>query len=93
MTMASITEHINSTAETMLQLIVDGTAEDGTFQGDGESAPFAVFSPELQRNVAGPFATRAQAQATADALTALMQWHTLPATAVAQLHDYIADPR
>lgn len=39
-------------------LCVDGTAEDGTYQGDGESAPFVVFDIEAQCNLPGEYDTR-----------------------------------
>lgn len=51
-------------------VVVDGTAEDGTFQGDGELPPFALFSPDLQENIGGPYATREHAAA---ALTIMKQ--------------------
>lgn len=47
---------------------VDGTTEDGTLQGDGERAPFFVFSPPLQRNVAGPYPTRQIAEVAVETL-------------------------
>ncbi|MGG2044854.1 hypothetical protein [Burkholderia gladioli] len=48
-------------------LVIDGTAEDGTYQGDGTEAPFVIFNVAQQRNVAGPFDTLADAQASLDA--------------------------
>ncbi|KGD55414.1 hypothetical protein DP49_961 [Burkholderia pseudomallei] len=44
-------------------LVIDGTAEDGTYQGDGMDAPFVIFNVPQQRNVAGPFDSMADAQA------------------------------
>jgi hypothetical protein len=45
------------------ELVVDGWSEaNGAFMGDGESAPFVVFSVTKQQNIAGPFATRADAE-------------------------------
>ncbi|QBQ74407.1 hypothetical protein BcepSauron_027 [Burkholderia phage BcepSauron] len=38
-------------------LVIDGTADDGTLQGDGRDAPFYVFDVTAQRNIAGPFQT------------------------------------
>ncbi|MGG5541928.1 hypothetical protein P4G95_09005 [Burkholderia vietnamiensis] len=43
-------------------LVIDGTAEDGTYQGDGEDAPFVIFNVAQQRNVAGPFGSMDDAQ-------------------------------
>jgi hypothetical protein len=48
-------------------LVIDGTAEDGTYQGDGMDAPFVIFNVAQQRNVAGPFNTFGDAQAALDA--------------------------
>lgn len=42
-------------------LYVDGISSDGTFQGDGDRAPFVVFDADLQYNIAGPFDTRSEA--------------------------------
>lgn len=46
---------------------IDGTMPDDTLQPDDEAvAPFFVFDPNLQKNVAGPFGTRSEAQMVAD---------------------------
>jgi hypothetical protein len=50
-------------------LVIDGTAEDGTYQGDGENAPFVVFNVERQTNVAGTFSSLDQARAALLALS------------------------
>ncbi|EMI5828720.1 TPA: hypothetical protein SH447_004536 [Salmonella enterica] len=44
-------------------IVIDGTAEDGTYQGDGTAAPFALFNVAEQRNIEGPFDTMAEARA------------------------------
>lgn len=44
-------------------LVTDGTDSSGFLAGDGELAPFYVFDPIKQSNVAGPFKTRAEADA------------------------------
>lgn len=51
-------------------VVIDGTAEDGTFQGDGEQPPFALFSPDLQENIGGPYAEREHANAALGAMKA-----------------------
>lgn len=50
-------------------LVIDGTAEDGTYQGDAESPPFAVFNVDRQENVAGPFDTMAAARGALNELS------------------------
>lgn len=42
-------------------LVLDGTDEYGNYAGDENRPPFAVFDVTLQRNVAGPFPTMAEA--------------------------------
>lgn len=48
-------------------LVIDGTSEDGTYQGigegpgDGKFGPFVVFDVDAQQNAAGPFASSADA--------------------------------
>lgn len=42
-------------------LVVDGVDEAGCLAGDGNRAPFVVFSVDRQRSIAGPFASRALA--------------------------------
>lgn len=44
-------------------LVTDGTDSNGDLAGDGKLAPFYVFDPIKQDNVAGPFETRAEADA------------------------------
>ncbi len=52
-------EYVSGTPENPTDsLCVDGTDEGGNLAGDGEKAPFYVFDPNLQNNVAGPFKTR-----------------------------------
>lgn len=43
-------------------LWVDGTFIDGTFQGDGEDAPFVVFDIDAQQNLPGIYETREEAE-------------------------------
>ena len=47
----------------LLEYIIDGENEDGQMSSDGQNAPFAIFCPELQCNVGGPYAERAHAEA------------------------------
>lgn len=48
----------------MRNLCVDGINEnDKTFQGDGTLPPFVVFDKISQKNIAGPFETRQEAEA------------------------------
>ena len=47
-------------------LVVDGDTEGGAMDGDGTLPPFALFSPALQENVGGPYATRQHADAALD---------------------------
>ena len=42
-------------------LIVDGTAEDGTYQGDGELPPFVIYNVDKQENLPGYYPTRQNA--------------------------------
>lgn len=63
-----------------MTLHIDGTAEDGTFQGgdprkDNLTAPWTVFDDEAQKNVAGPFRWRWQA--------VLMRWALLAGESMA----------
>jgi hypothetical protein len=45
-------------------LIVDGESQDeGMMTADGTRPPFAIFSPDLQQNVGGPYAEREHANA------------------------------
>lgn len=50
-------------------LVIDGTAEDDTLQGDAENAPFFVFNVAQQQNVAGPFESMAAAEVSLSALS------------------------
>ena len=50
-----------------LPLIIDGTCDDGTQQGDGANAPWFVFDQNNQCNVAGPFRFRFHARLAANA--------------------------
>lgn len=43
-------------------LVIDGTAEDGTYQGDADAPPFVVFNVDRQQVVAGPFETMSEAR-------------------------------
>lgn len=43
-------------------LEVDGLDEEGSFAGDGQRAPFVVFDVDRQKNIAGPFIAREQAE-------------------------------
>lgn len=45
-----------------VDLVVDGTDEAGNFAGDGKDAPFVIFEVSTQSNIAGPYATRKQAE-------------------------------
>ena len=58
-------------------IVIDGTGEDGSMMGDGEKPPFALFSPNRQENVGGPYATREHADA---ALEAIRQGVMIPYT-------------
>lgn len=51
-------------------LVIDGTADDGTYQGDANKPPFVVFNVDKQTNVAGPFYSMRRAKA---ALAKLVQ--------------------
>ena len=47
------------------EVFVDGHEyddPDSDLAGDGQFAPFYVFDADLQRNVAGPFDSRAEAE-------------------------------
>jgi hypothetical protein len=56
-------------------LVIDGESEDGAMAGDGQNPPFALFSPDLQRNVGGPYAKRKHAE---KALKAIKQGLMVP---------------
>ena len=45
-----------------IRYVVDGTSEDGTFQGDGENAPFVIFDVNEQTNWPGEYVTREKAE-------------------------------
>lgn len=47
---------------------VDGIAEDGSMQGDGERGPFEIFDTLRQEYISGKFPSRELAQAIADLL-------------------------
>jgi hypothetical protein len=51
-------------------LVVDGTDEMGHFAGDGETYPFVVFDIDAQKNIAGPFKTRADGEKAREAILA-----------------------
>lgn len=65
------------------ELTIDGESDaDGTMEGcdkdeEGFHAPFAIFSPDLQMNVGGPYAKRAHAAA---ALKLIQQGKMIPYT-------------
>ncbi len=42
-------------------IVIDGT-ENGEFEGDATNPPFALFSPELQATIGGPYAKREHAE-------------------------------
>ena len=44
-------------------LVVDGVAEDDTYQGDGKNPPFVIFDVDAQRNLPGEYPTRERAEA------------------------------
>lgn len=48
--------------DTMQNLVVDGINEEGRFAGDGTKPPFVVFDKKEQKNIAGPFDTREEAE-------------------------------
>ena len=49
-------------------LVVDGHDDAGNLAGDGQIAPFYVFSPAKQDNVAGPFDSREEAAQAMEAM-------------------------
>lgn len=56
-------------------IVIDGESNESnqmaTFcEDEGFHAPFALFSPELQTNVGGPYATHAHAEAALEAIKA-----------------------
>lgn len=54
-------------------LTVDGTAEDGTYQGDGEHAPFVIFNITQQTNLDGYYQTRQEAEQALEQINRNMQ--------------------
>lgn len=59
-------------------LVVDGESEDeGMMTADGTNPPFALFSPDLQKNVGGPYAERKHAET---AFEVMMQGGMIPYT-------------
>lgn len=52
----------------MPRFVIDGTSEDGSYQGDATRGPWVVFCPNEQRNVAGPFDKRRDAIKAAKSL-------------------------
>lgn len=63
-------------------LVIDGESDaenqmSGCDSGKGFHAPFAIFSPDLQRNVGGPYASF---QCASDALKAIQRGKMIPYT-------------
>lgn len=53
-----------------MRYCVDGEAEDGTLQGDGQGAPFRIFDIEAQDHLPGVYADRATPEQAAAILNA-----------------------
>lgn len=52
-------------------IVIDGTEfgePDNDMVGDGPKPPFALFSPDLQCNIGGPYAEKAHAEAALQAM-------------------------
>lgn len=43
-------------------LWIDGTADDGTYQGDGVNAPWVIYDIKKQKNVSKPFDSAVEAR-------------------------------
>ena len=49
-------------------VVIDGMTENDQWQGDGNFPPFALFSPDLQDYVGGPYAQRQHAEEALEAM-------------------------
>lgn len=53
-----------------VNLWIDGTAPDDTYQGDGTQGPWVIFDVVAQENIAGPFDCDQEAR---DALLTILE--------------------
>lgn len=86
---AAAADKLEAPATDAVRYCVDGYESedvDSTLQGDGQFAPFWVFDITGQRNIAGPFTTRKEAEAIALKLNS----HGALMKSLAQMTDWAA---